>query len=140
MRIRFATPWSCRAVILLAAFILVGNFVYLEEKDFVCLECNSTSIVKQWRVGFWPDHSLPLTPKWPYVGASVIQADFLPPTHAHRWGFMFESPRRWFGIAGGDCGVGSARPGYLANQYEQQPDFRRFITGTCLAFPACDSR
>ena len=100
-------------------------FVCQEYSVYDCQECLATKQVSQWRVGIWPDRSLPLWPERDEVSQSQILRDFFTPAHEHEW--LFRSGTScYLGVRIYADGSG-ARRSMAAYAYDGDPAFRAFI-------------
>ena len=102
---------------------------YKQRKSYRCQLCFAKKDMFQWRLGSWPELSVPLTPSWERITETRFRQDFLPPDHVHDWMFAQGSPYHFFGRTWGGCAIGGGRHvSDLCEFYESSPEFRAFIT------------
>ena len=124
MRKRFLifTLFSACAALLL--------FHYKERHTYICQICQSSKHVFQWKLGFWPDESVPLSPKWQHVDETKFYHDFFIGGHIHIWKFAQGSPYYFFGTTWGGCALGSGcKENGPLHIYESDSEFRAFVQG-----------
>jgi hypothetical protein len=101
---------------------------FKQRNSYRCQTCFSTQDVFQWRMGFWMDASVPLSPQWTRVSETRLQRDFFTNNHSHNWKFAQGSPYQLFGTTWGGCAIGSGRQvSDLCYLYERKNKFRDFI-------------
>jgi hypothetical protein len=123
---------TTRKRLLIAGGGVVGVFLLLahfkERDSYSCQTCGSTRDEIQWRVGLWPDTSVPLTPKLERIHETRFFHDFLPGNHVHQWRFAQGSPYYFFGTTWGGCAIGGGRRfSEISRMYDSSPEFREFV-------------
>lgn len=121
---------SKRLLIVLAGIAALAAAVlnFKQRDSYRCQVCFSTRSVFRWRIGAWPEYSIPMSPKWQELIETQFARDFLSADHKHDWMYAQGSPYYWFGTKWGGCAIGSGRHvNDLCQIYESDRDFRTFV-------------
>lgn len=126
-----AFKWS---IAILTVIVTVEYLVFFcnlalfkERKTYTCRQCVSRQEVWQWRLGGWPDASVPVSSIWTVSHPSWAFRQHFPSSHEHSWVFAQGSPYPVIGGHGG-CALGDGwPPNQFARFFEAVPELRERV-------------